>query len=329
MAWSQQAGLTLLASGASSDRKVGHNLADMRNHALLPESQRALPVVPPFDLARTVAPVWWARGRWPNVDWRDRTLTWVGWEEGRIVWRAVRQRHEAALEIVGSGDPARDERWAVGVLGTATVMPAFGAETLRELADTHRGLKPWAAGSLYEGVVSSLIGQSISVAAAAVTERRLYAQFNDEITIDDRGFWVPPRADQLAAAEVSLVRASGVTTKRAEALVEVGRLFADGVLREPDRTMFEGSAVVPELLAVPGIGPWTVRSAYLWGLGDPDAHPSGDVALLRAVRQRLPHVTTLKELDTAAADWTPHRGWAARLFWIDLLGFDEGAAQAP
>ncbi len=285
--------------------------------------------MPPFDLARTVAPVWWARGRWPNVDWRDGTLTWGGWEAARIVWRAVRQRQEAALEIIGSGDPDRDERWAAGVLGTAMAMPEFGAEPLRELADTHRGLKPWAAGSLYEGVVSSLIGQSISVAAAAVTERRLYAQFNDEFTIDDRGYWVPPRADQLAAAEVSLVRASGVTTKRAEALVEVGRLFADGVLREPDGTGFEGSAVVPDLLAVSGIGPWTVRSAYLWGLGDPDAHPSGDVALLRAVRQRLPHITTLKELDKAAAEWTPHRGWAARLFWVDLLGFDDGAGRAP
>ncbi len=128
---------------------------------------------------------------------------------------------------------------------------------------------------------------------------------------------------------MGLVRTSGVTTKRAEALIEVGRLFADGVLRETDESRFEGSSVVPNLLAVSGVGPWTVRSAFLWGLGDPDAHPSGDVALLRAVKRRLAHVTTLKELDKAAAEWAPHRGWAARLFWLDLLGFDSDRPARP
>ena len=301
-----------------------HNLVAMMDRCSERASPRTLAVAPPFDLARTVAPVWWARGRWPNVDWRGGFLYWVGWEAGKIVWRAVRQDGEAALAISGSGNPDRDGSWAAGVLGVEVAMPQFGAEPLRQLALMHAGMKPWAAGSLYEGVVSSLVGQSISVAAAAVTERRLYSLFNDEIVLDGRGFWAPPRADQLAAAEASMVRTSGVTTKRAQALVEIGRLFATGGLEEPDGAGAEASSAAKPLLAVSGVGPWTVRSAFLWGLGEPDAHPSGDVALLRAVKRRLPQVTTLKELDVAAAAWAPHRGWAARLFWLDLLGFDDG-----
>ena len=205
-------------------------------------------------------------------------------------------------------------------------MPRFGVEPLDVLALAHEGMKAWAAGSLYEGVVSSVVGQSISVASAAVTEARLYALFGDGLVVDGRPFWAPPRPDRLAAADVGLVRTSGVTTKRAEALIEVGRLFADGELREPDGPDFDRNSAVKKLLAISGVGPWTVRSAFLWGLGDPDAHPSGDVALLRAVKRRLPRVTTLKELDKAAADWAPHRGWAARLFWLDLLGHHGAAA---
>ncbi len=215
------------------------------------------------------------------------------------------------------------------MLGVDAAMPEFGARALRELAVAHRGMKPWAAGSLYEGLVSSLVGQSISVAAAAVTEQRLCALFNTEMVVDGRSFWPVPSPEQLAAADVGLVRTSGVTTKRAKALVEVGRQFADGVLRHETDRGFDRRAVETQLVSISGIGPWTVRSAFLWGLGDPDAHPSGDVALLRAVRRWHPDVSTLKDLDRVAADWEPHRGWAARLYWLDLLGFDGGLAPTP
>lgn len=286
--------------------------------------ERTLAVAPPFDLARTAAPVWWARGRWPNVDWWDGTRYWVGWEDENLVWRSVRQIGEAALAIAGSGEAMLDEMWAARVLGVGTEMPGFANEPLIELALAHEGMKAWAAGSLYEGVVSSVVGQSVSVASAAVTEGRLYARFGEGLELDGRTFHAPPRPDQLAGADVGLVRSSGVTTKRADALIEVGRLFAEGGLLEPEVAGFDRSAASAALLAVSGVGPWTVRSAFLWGLGDGDAHPSGDVALLRAVKRRLPHVTTLKELDAAAEAWAPHRGWAARLFWLDLLGFDAG-----
>src|SRR5215216_8195966 len=105
-------------------------------------------------------------------------------------------------------------------------MPAFDDAVLASLARKHAGLRSWAAGSLFEGVVSSIVGQSISVAAAATTERRLCERFNQGLHLDGRQFWPPPRPEQLAASSVAFVRESGVTMKRAEALVAVGTLFA-------------------------------------------------------------------------------------------------------
>lgn len=298
-------------------------MADMMDRGSKGRFERTLALARPFDLARTAAPVWWARGRWPNVDWRDGTLYWVGWEGEKLVWRSVRQAGAAELAIAGSGDSVLDGVWAARVLGVGTEMPRFAVEPLIGLAAAHEGMKAWAAGSLYEGVVSSVVGQSVSVASAAVTEGRLYGLFGEGLELNGRAFWAPPRPDQLAGADVALVRSSGVTTKRAEALIEAGRLFAEGAIVEPEGVGFERGVASAALLAISGIGPWTVRSAFLWGLGEADAHPSGDVALLRAVKRRLPHVTTLKELDAAAAAWAPYRGWAARLFWLDLLGFDD------
>jgi DNA-3-methyladenine glycosylase II len=76
-----------------------------------------------------------------------------------------------------------------------------------------------------------------------------------------------------------------------------------------------------ELLALPQVGPWTASSALLWGVGAPDAWPTGDVALLRAFKHALgDDGLTLKTMDPLAEPWRPHRGIAARLLWTNLFG---------
>jgi 3-methyladenine DNA glycosylase/8-oxoguanine DNA glycosylase len=282
--------------------------------------KRLLNVSSPFELARTVAPAWWARGRWPNVDARNGGFIWVGWEARQVAWRSVRQIKAQTLEISGSGTCDLDAGWAAAVLGTNATMPKFDDRIMAGLARGHAGLRPWSAGSLFEGIVSSIVGQSISVAAAATTERRLCGRFNNGLHLDGRLFWPQPLPEQLAASSVAFVRESGVTTKRAEALVAVATLFAS----EPGAAAFAADpvATVEHLLSISGIGPWTIQSALLWGIAAPDAHPTRDVALLRAARVHYPDVSDLNDLDRVAERWRPYRGWAARLLWLDLLGYD-------
>jgi 3-methyladenine DNA glycosylase/8-oxoguanine DNA glycosylase len=284
-----------------------------------------LTVSPPFDLARTTAPAWWARGRWPNVDCRSGAFVWVGWDAGEVGWRLVRQIDAETLTISGSRKSDLDERWAAAVLGVNAAMPRFDDPVLAALARAHAGLRPWSAGSLYEGVVSSIVGQSISVAAAATTERRLYERFNEAINVDGRQFWPPPLPEQLASSSAAFVRESGVTTKRAEALVAVGALFAELSLSVSDGNP---GADMERLAAISGIGPWTMQSARLWGIAAPDAHPTRDVALLRAARAHYPEISDLPDLDRMAERWKPYRGWAARLLWLDLLGYDGSRADS-
>jgi 3-methyladenine DNA glycosylase/8-oxoguanine DNA glycosylase len=279
-----------------------------------------LVVSPPFDLARTTAPAWWARGRWPNVDWARGAFLWVGWEAGEVVWRSVRQVDAQTLKLSGSRNSGLDARWAAAVLGTNAAMPKFDDPVLEALTRAHAGLRPWSAGSLFEGVVSSIVGQSISMAAAATTERRLYERFNDGIAVGGRQFWPPPLPEQLASSTAAFVRESGVTTKRAEALVAVGALFVESRLLASAGDHVEG---MERLAAISGIGPWTLQSALLWGIAAADAHPTRDVALLRAARVHYPEISDLKDLDRVAERWKPFRAWAARLLWLDLLGYDD------
>jgi DNA-3-methyladenine glycosylase II len=284
---------------------------------------RSLHVEPPFSLATTCGPVSWGRGRWPNTDWRDGELIWVGWEEAQVVYRLVRQCPDdgPTLTIRGTASPDRDRRWANDVLGTGAELPAPIDPVVDAIRARFPGLRAWANGSLYEGLIGAIVGQSISVAAASVTEARLSALFPDGIEIAGRHFWPLPRVDLLANAEPAYVRPSGVTWRRADALVRGAQAFLDGQLPTDDEARADHDRARTALRTLPLVGPWTAESVLLWGLGLGNAYPPRDVALLRATRLAydrpdLDH----PGLNALADTWSPHRAWAARWLWTALLG---------
>jgi 3-methyladenine DNA glycosylase/8-oxoguanine DNA glycosylase len=284
---------------------------------------RSLPVPPPFSLAATAGPIAWAKGRWPNEDWIDRQLIWIGWENGETVYRLVRQRidGESPLEISGSASPDLDAVWASDVLGLDQTVPVIDDESIAPLALRWSGLRPWSSGNLFDGLVGSIVGQSITVAAAATTAARLAAQFHPGIELAGRRFWPHPRPEQLAEADPARVRETGVTWRRAEALVIAGKEAAAGRFPTEAEARTDPIAARTRLLELPIVGPWTAESALLWGLGLPNAFPPNDVALLRAARRlfeesELDHKGLVRRSDR----WEPYRAWAARLLWTDLLG---------
>jgi 3-methyladenine DNA glycosylase/8-oxoguanine DNA glycosylase len=235
----------------------------------------------------------------------------------------VRQPHDSpgVLEITGSASTALDGTWARSTLGLGLASPICADEVVASARERFLGLRPWANGSLFEGLVGSIVGQSISVAAAAVTENRLASIFHDGIEIAGRTFRPLPRPEQLATAEPALIRQSGVTWRRAEALVLAAQAFLAGRLPSDDEARADPDAARAALRALPLVGPWTAESALLWGLGEGDAYPPGDAALLRAARlaYRRPDLDH-PGLNALATTWSPHRGWAARWLWATLLG---------
>ena len=288
----------------------------------MPEATpRTLATPGPFSLPATCGPVAWCGGRWPNVDWRDEALVWVGWDGDNVVWRTVRQPDAATLTIAGNATPESDRAWADRVLGLVGSCPAFTDGTLEALRARYSGLRAYANGSIVDGLVTSIVGQSISVAAAAVTETRLAMRFAAPVALAGRHFWPLPRADQLADAPPALVRESGVTWRRADAIVVAARAALDGHLPSAEQARADPDAARTALRSLPLVGPWTAESTLLWGIGLADAHPTGDVALLRAARRAYADPTLdLRGLDRLAETWRPARGWAARLLWTDLLG---------
>jgi AraC family transcriptional regulator of adaptative response / DNA-3-methyladenine glycosylase II len=68
------------------------------------------------------------------------------------------------------------------------------------------------------------------------------------------------------------------------------------------------------MAGLPGLGPWTIESIAMRGLGDPDAFIPGDLGVRLAART-LGLPATPAALTRRAADWRPWRAYAVQYLW--------------
>lgn len=79
----------------------------------------------------------------------------------------------------------------------------------------------------------------------------------------------------------------------------------------------DDTALRQTLLAIKGIGPWSVDIYLLFCLARADAFAPGDLAIQEAARHLLdlPQRPDARQLTAIAEPWKPWRGAAARLLW--------------
>lgn len=272
-----------------------------------------------FCLRVSAGPIAWAKGASPKSQIGHRNVTIVEREGDIVLIRRLRSGSCNAL-LVESTPPGPDhEDWLRRTFREHDAPIAWEDPVLARLATQYPGLASYTDGSLFTGIVTSIIGQSISIASAMAAQRRLAASFHPGIWVDDALLHPLPDDRQLADASVDLIRASGVTWKRAEAIHTIARESVAGNL--PDPASIDDGELERDLRHLPMVGPWTAASALLWGIGAPDAYPSGDVALLRAARLAYAEDgMTMRDLHAIAEGWRPYRAIATRLLWTGLLG---------
>lgn len=163
-----------------------------------------------------------------------------------------------------------------------------------------------------EIIVRTILGQQVSVAAARTAAGKLTARAGSRMPNElaapglTRLFVSPAELATLTAADV------GGPRRRAETLVAAARDLADGTLVvAPGRDPAELTA---ELVARPGIGPWTAQYIAMRVLGEQDELLTGDLAL-RTGASRLGLPDTPRELASHGARWAPYRSYAGQHLW--------------
>jgi AraC family transcriptional regulator of adaptative response / DNA-3-methyladenine glycosylase II len=170
----------------------------------------------------------------------------------------------------------------------------------------HPGLRTPGAWDGFELAVRAILGQQVSVAAASTIAGRVASLFGT-VPWPGRPERLFPSPAQLASAEMER---AGVVGARAQAIRELARRVRAGSLALNPGA--DSETTISRTKDIPGVGEWTAQYVVMRACGAPDALPSGDLILRRAVGVR-----TAGELDRRAEAWRPWRAYAAMLLWQD------------
>jgi AraC family transcriptional regulator of adaptative response / DNA-3-methyladenine glycosylase II len=166
-----------------------------------------------------------------------------------------------------------------------------------------------------ELAVRAVLGQQVSVAGAGNLASRLAALYGELLS---RGEGSVVRRFPGAAALAALSPADlPMPGNRARALIRLTGALASGEIDlRPGADRDRASA---SLLAIPGIGAWTVAYIRMRALGDPDAFPAGDLGIRRALR-RWGQPTGERDVATLGERWRPYRAYAVQYLWSGAAG---------
>lgn len=164
----------------------------------------------------------------------------------------------------------------------------------------------------YSELVSSIVGQQLSVKAAAAIWGRVLVLSGGK----------PPTPEQLIKASVEDLRSSGLSGPKVNYVKDLAHHINDGCLDMKNISSLSNSEIIEQLTAVKGIGEWSAHMFMIFGLGRLDILPWGDLGIRKAI-MRLYELKELPEKDKILeiADnnkWHPYESVAAWYLWKSL-----------
>ena len=180
--------------------------------------------------------------------------------------------------------------------------------------------------TLWEGLCWAIVGQQINLAFAYQLRNGLIA-LGHGLTPGNAGreagetapLPFPTPAQVLAIGE-SGWRAARFSRQKQSYLCEVAGKFAQGELDGSTLASLPPEEAAERLIAVRGLGPWSVNYALLRALGQMDALPVGDAGLKNALHRLFALATPPAPAEQAALmePFRPYRGLATYYLWKSL-----------
>jgi DNA-3-methyladenine glycosylase II len=169
----------------------------------------------------------------------------------------------------------------------------------------------------FEGLLTIITEQFLSLSAAAAIWNRIKSVIE------------PFNAETVLATPNDELKSLGLSQAKIKSFLAIAHRCNSGALDFNAIAAMDDGGVREALLALPGVGPWTVDIYLLSNLGRTDAWPAGDLALQVAAQNLLALEArpSPKQMDELARNWQPHRAAAARLLWAHYRNM-KGMTQA-
>jgi DNA-3-methyladenine glycosylase II len=162
----------------------------------------------------------------------------------------------------------------------------------------------------YGALLRAIVGQQLSTRAARSIYARVLELFGGRV----------PTPTELLAIEPDVLRAAGLSRAKVAYLRDLGERVETGQLEIDRLTDLPDDEVSAQLLAVKGLGRWTVDMFLMFHLRRPDVVASGDLGIRRAVELAygLPVRPSIADVERIAEPWRPYRTTACVYLWESL-----------
>jgi len=157
----------------------------------------------------------------------------------------------------------------------------------------------------YQTLLRTIVGQQVSVAAAASVWNKLEAELGEAM-----------RPADLLARDFDTLRACGLSRQKQGYARSLCELVEAGELDFTALPADDEEAII-QLTRIKGIGRWSAEIYLLFAEGRPDIWPAGDLAVQAGLAKLLELDSRPDEKATRdrAEPWRPFRGAAAIFTW--------------
>ena len=200
---------------------------------------------------------------------------------------------------------------------TASFSSSLTGDALHSVVSKNPAMRIPLTGDPFEALIWSIVGQQISLSFAYTLRRKIYEQVATPV---GAGMYLPLEPSQVSQLEPSDLTPHQFSQRKAEYVVGTARLVQNGELRLADFSTASAIGVERQLMAVRGLGPWSVNYIMMRGLGFADCLPLGDTGL-RAALERLHGIETklpMEQVETLMQRYRPYRSFATYHLWQSL-----------
>lgn len=219
---------------------------------------------------------------------------------------------------LSSGSAVEAHAIVSGLLGLDQDAAAFARLTrklgLARLTAEKAELRISQTPSVFDGLLWAIVGQQINLAFACLLKRRLAERAGTPLA---EGLYAPPTPAAIAALTPADLLPLQFSRQKADYVIQTSRLVAEGKLDLVALPLMSATRAERTLLAIRGLGPWSVNYLMMRALGFADCVPLGDTGVTSGLKDLLkleerPDSDATKRLMSV---FSPYRSFATAHLW--------------
>lgn len=164
----------------------------------------------------------------------------------------------------------------------------------------------------YQRLVGSIIGQQLSVKAAATIKQRFMQLFGG----------ILPSPEQILSKDIDQLRSVGLSAQKANYIRDLAQHVTDGRLDFDNIESLSNADIIAKLTDIKGVGEWTAHMFLMFGMGRLDVLAHGDLGIRNGIRALygLEHAPTPADIQKIADErgWHPYESIACWYIWYSL-----------